>query len=127
MQQYADAKVYKGIIDVNHYSYDRKAVRLRKSYLEKVLGLTDIRSSDVERIFTGLGCEVEGDDSGWMIAVPVFRHDLLREIDLVEEFIRIYGMDKVVPELPMFRPDRADSRESSMQALRIRLAAMGLT
>ena len=127
MQLHANAKVARGVIDVNFFSYEKREVKLRKSYLEKVLGISDMTSSDVERIFTGLGCDVREGSGEWDISVPVFRHDLLREIDLVEEFIRIYGMDKVPPELPSFRPDRVDALESGIQAIRLRLAAMGLT
>ncbi len=127
MAQFADAKVFKGVIDVNYFKYEKKAVELRRSYLEKVLGIFDIKASDVERIFTGLGCEVRGDEAGWIISVPVFRHDLGREIDLVEEFIRVYGMDKVEPGLPSYRPDKAASGENGIFNLRLSLAAAGLT
>ncbi len=127
MPQFADAKVFKGVMDVNYFNYEKKEVKLRKSYLEKVLGITGINAADVERIFTGLGCEVRGDEAGWIISVPVFRHDLGREIDLVEEFIRVYGMDKVEPELPSYRPDKAASGVNGIYNLRLGLAATGLT
>ena len=127
MARYADAKVYKGVIDVNYFSYEKREVNLRKSYLVKVLGLREIKTEDVERIFTGLGCEVRGGDDLWIIAVPAFRHDLVREIDLVEEFVRVYGMDKVEPELPTFKPGKAVSGENGIQGLRLSLAAFGFT
>ncbi|MGD0210373.1 MAG: phenylalanine--tRNA ligase subunit beta, partial [Desulfomonilia bacterium] len=127
MARYADAKVFKGVIDVNYFSYEKREVNLRKSYLVKVLGLREIKPEDVERIFTGLGCEVRGGDDLWIIAVPVFRHDLVREIDLVEEFVRVYGMDKVEPELPTFKPEKAVSGENGIQGLRLSLAALGFT
>ncbi|HVN72038.1 MAG TPA: phenylalanine--tRNA ligase subunit beta, partial [Desulfomonilia bacterium] len=53
MSRYADAKVFKGIIDVNYLRGDPRKVRLRKAYLEKVLGISPIEPKDVERIFTG--------------------------------------------------------------------------
>ncbi|HVN71608.1 MAG TPA: hypothetical protein VMU10_06280, partial [Desulfomonilia bacterium] len=70
---------------------------------------------------------VVSDNDGWNIAVPLFRHDIEREIDLVEEFVRIYGMDKVKPDLPTFKPHEATSAESRVQDLRIKLAASGFT
>ena len=127
MARYADAKIFKGVIDVNYFSYEKREVDLRKSSLVKVLGLREIKAEDVGRIFTGLGCEVMGGDDLWIIAVPVFRHDLVREIDLVEEFVRVYGMDKVKPELPTFKPEKAVSRENGIQGLRPSLAAFGFT
>jgi phenylalanyl-tRNA synthetase beta chain len=54
------------------------------------------------------------------------RHDLENEIDLVEEFIRIYGMDRVKPELPLFRPGGEVYNDSLTRSTRVRLASMGL-
>ncbi|HWR67435.1 MAG TPA: phenylalanine--tRNA ligase subunit beta, partial [Desulfomonilia bacterium] len=104
MALHADARVYRGVIDANHLSLEKRSVRLRVSYLEKVLGIDGIKDEDVQRIFSGLGCDVNALGDGWAIGVPAFRHDLAREIDLVEEFIRVYGMDKVTPDLPVFKP-----------------------
>ncbi len=127
MAMYAGAKVLKGVIDVNYLTYPKRELRLRNAYLEDVLGIRDIKAEEVEGIFKRLGCDVKKNKTGWMIAVPAFRHDLSREIDLVEEFIRIYGMDKVEPDLPTFKPQKASSEETGFNELRMSLSAMGLT
>ncbi len=36
----------------------------------------------------------------WEVGVPSFRGDLERDVDLVEEFVRVYGTDKI-PETPV--------------------------
>jgi phenylalanyl-tRNA synthetase beta chain len=127
MAEYAGAKVLKGFIDVNYYKYIKNELKLRKAYLEKVLGIGDISSSEVKEIFTLLGCDVKETGEDWQISAPVFRHDITREVDLVEEFIRIYGMDKVEPDLPMFKPLKGSSEEKNIKELRLSLSAMGLT
>ncbi len=127
MAVHAGATVLKGVIDENHLAPSGRNITLRRSFLEKVLGISDFPANDVELIFRGLGCGITAGDAGWTISVPAFRHDLLREIDLVEEFIRVYGMDKVKPELPMFRPMDGVSPEKGLKELRVTLAAMGLT
>lgn len=38
--------------------------------------------------------EADG-SSRWVVAIPSFRQDLQREVDLIEEFIRVYGTDKI--------------------------------
>ena len=126
MASYAGARVYRGVIDANHLSLAKREVRLRLSFLERVLGITGIKGDDVERILSGLGCDVRAEDGGWSVGIPAFRHDLTREIDLVEEFIRVYGMDKVPPVLPTFRPLAGVVEEKGLKDLRVSLAAVGL-
>jgi phenylalanyl-tRNA synthetase beta chain len=49
----------------------------------------------------GLGVEVATKKPlGWKITIPSHRGDLSRPIDIVEEFLRIYGTDKI-PETPV--------------------------
>ncbi len=127
MAQHAGAKVLKGVIDVNYYDYARKDLTLRKAYLEKVLGIAGIGQADGTKIFSLLGCGMQETAEGWRVTPPAFRHDITREIDLVEEFVRIYGMDKVEPDLPTFKPVRKPADENRTRDLRLALAAMGLS
>jgi phenylalanyl-tRNA synthetase beta chain len=125
MQELADAQVLKGVIDVNYYSYTSEPIALRRSYIEKVLGIGDFRDEDVEGILTRLGFFLEKTGGGWEVERSALRHDVTREIDLVEEFIRVYGMDKVEPELPTFQPVSAPAEGMNFNDLRLRLSAMG--
>lgn len=49
-----------------------------------------------------LGCKVsEGADANTLdVTAPTYRPDLPREIDLYEEVLRLYGMDRIEPTLP---------------------------
>lgn len=47
-----------------------------------------------------LGCDVVGDDAPWQVKAPSFRLDLEREVDLIEEVARVYGMDRIEGVLP---------------------------
>ena len=127
MAEYAGASVARGVIDVNSLKTSPPEIPLRLNYLETVLGIQGVRSRDVEGIFTRLGCGVRSAENGWSITPAAFRHDLQREIDLVEEFIRIHGMDTVTPELPTFKPLKSSSLERNYRELRVRLASMGFT
>ena len=49
----------------------------------------------VENTLNALGCEVKNSDSDWICVPPSWRPDLTREIDLVEEVIRVYGYDNI--------------------------------
>jgi len=127
MQELAGAQVMKGVIDVNYYSHAGETMVLRKKTLEKVLGITGINDKDVESILSRLGFRLEKTGEGWSVARPGLRHDVTREIDLIEEFIRVYGMDKVEPQLPMFRPMASPVERLDLSGLRLSLSAMGYT
>ena len=127
MNQLADAGIYKNVIDENYLDYNPITIPLRKNYMSTVLGIDDIEDQDVEDIYTRLGCRVNRCDDGWMISPPLFRHDLTREIDLIEEYVRVYGMDNVEPDLPRFKPGKGSSDVLYLREVRNRMAAMGFS
>lgn len=60
----------------------------------------EVSDGDIQSVLESLGLEVsvhdEADDSArWVVAIPSYRGDLQREVDLIEEFIRVYGTDKI--------------------------------
>ncbi len=70
------------------------------SLVKKVCGF-DIAPDEIKGILTALGCDV----SGSKVSVPSWRfHDVKRPIDLVEEVVRIYGLDHL-PSLEV-RPEK---------------------
>lgn len=127
MQVLADAKVHKGTIDVNYYTNEPKPILFRKAYLYKVLGIEDAGDAKIEGIMTRLGFGLEKADGGWKVSAPAFRHDVTREVDLVEEFIRVYGMDNVQAQLPTFKPMVSPVERLNFNDLRTGLCAMGYT
>ncbi|WP_080802495.1 phenylalanine--tRNA ligase subunit beta [Arabiibacter massiliensis] len=62
----------------------------------------DIPRDFVADILARLGCEVAGTADADVLAVtaPTFRPDLVREIDLYEEVLRLWGMDRIPATLP---------------------------
>jgi len=79
-------------------------VTLTFSHVQRLLGI-DIDRDAILRILTALGCRVIGDDGASKHAVrfesPSWRHDLTREVDLIEEIARIYGYDKIPENEPI--------------------------
>ena len=87
-----------------------RSIELRLDRVNQILGPVDlgeeetgeIKTADVERILTALGCRltVSGDGT-WAVNVPAYRYrDLEREIDLIEEIARLYGYDNLCDTLP---------------------------
>lgn len=57
-----------------------------------------VSDAEVEAAFISLNCSVEktqGAQPAWRVQVPSYRNDLKRAVDLYEEFIRIFGTDKI--------------------------------
>ena len=65
----------------------------------------DLLALDVDESFCGqtlssLGCTVRENDSQWEVIPPSYRLDLQREVDLIEEIGRIYGLESIPTTLP---------------------------
>ncbi len=81
---------------------ERELVTLRFQRIRQVLGI-DISVKETVRILEALGLNVQtrdGDTSA-TFSIPSNRRDLTREIDLIEEIIRIYGYDKIPEDSPV--------------------------
>ncbi|MBX3191047.1 MAG: phenylalanine--tRNA ligase subunit beta [Labilithrix sp.] len=84
----------------------RRALRLRASRIGDLLGV-EVPFAEALAILERLGCEVKARDAtSAEIVVPTHRPDLGREVDLVEEIIRVRGMDAVPASLPAIRASR---------------------
>ena len=91
----AGGSLSQGIIDVSAPLPPRRTVVFRPAAVERTAGF----AVDAERaaaIFRALGCEVSAGEGGSLrVLVPTWRNDLEREIDLVEEVVRIEGLHNV--------------------------------
>ena len=75
-------------------------IELPAGYVAAKLG-TPVADADVSAAFARLGFTVKASADGFSVRVPSFRSDVTRPIDLVEEFIRIHGTDKVPAGRPI--------------------------
>jgi phenylalanyl-tRNA synthetase beta chain len=75
-------------------------IELPAGYVAAKLG-TPVADADVNAAFARLGFTVKPAAAGFSVLVPSFRSDVTRPIDLVEEFIRIHGTDKVPAGRPI--------------------------
>jgi len=91
----AGGEVAGGLVDVWAAPPAPRRVRLRFSRLQRVLGV-EIPPDEVRRILCGLEFAIEGESGGeLLVAVPAFRADVSREIDLIEEVARIHGYERI--------------------------------
>ncbi len=69
-------------------------ISISPAFIEKKLGFA-VNETVIHEIFERLGFTVIQSSENWSVKVPSFRREVTRPIDLVEEFIRIYGTDKI--------------------------------
>lgn len=97
------ATVISGAIDVYPSPIELPELTLRQSRVELICG-APIEPEFVERSLTRLGCAVEraeaDGESVFRVVPPTFRPDLEREIDLIEEVLRLWGMGRVEATIP---------------------------
>jgi len=71
-----------------------RTIAITPDYVRKVCGFP-IADAVIKNTFERLGFAVVDDGEEWTVTVGSFRPEVDRPIDLVEEFIRLYGTDKI--------------------------------
>lgn len=95
LKEYANGKLVSEMVDAYPRKIKIPMIQLRKSELDTVAGC-DISNKFIEKTLTGLFIDWKNVKKGvWECEPPSFRPDLEREIDLIEEIIRVYGYDNV--------------------------------
>lgn len=74
-------------------------VALCPDRVRKFIGF-DISDQEMQAVLEslGLGVAIHGAADGsprWEVSIPSFRQDLQRDVDLIEEIIRVYGTDRI--------------------------------
>ena len=74
-------------------------VQIKPDNVRKFIGF-DISDEEIQQALESLEMSVsahaEADGSArWEVSIPSFRGDLQRDVDLIEEIVRIYGTDKI--------------------------------
>jgi len=89
-------------------------VTLKPQYIRDIAGW-DFPDSEIKDVFERLECELTVRDDAWGVKVPSWRADLYRPADLAEEFLRMYGTDRI-PESPV-RSEGLQSKDAPIYTL----------
>ncbi len=92
-------EVVSGVVDVNPRPAKPLVLNLRPAKVNEVLG-TDIGADQVADILARLQFNLTRQEEYFEVEIPLYRGDITREIDLVEEVARIYGFDRIPTTLP---------------------------
>jgi len=94
IMELANGTMVPGIIDEYPGAVKVPRITMRRSELDLYAGC-DISDQKVTGILNGLGITNNKKKDHWVCTPPTYRPDLEREVDLLEEIIRVYGYDNI--------------------------------
>jgi phenylalanyl-tRNA synthetase beta chain len=133
--QLAGGELLSGVVDVYPGKRAPKKIRVTRAEILRVMG-ADVPDREVEASLSALGFTPVRIDqnrgaegsllAAWECTQPSWRAEVEREIDLIEEIARIYGLDKFPPRLPAARQGAARLPHYEAETrLRERLIGLG--
>ncbi|HXL21040.1 MAG TPA: phenylalanine--tRNA ligase subunit beta [Candidatus Dormibacteraeota bacterium] len=133
--QVAGGELLSGVVDVYPGKRAPKKIRVTRAEILRIMG-AEVQDKEVEGNLSALGfAPVRVDQNrgaaesllaAWECTQPSWRADVEREIDLIEEIARVYGLDKFPARLPAARQgaQRLPHYEAETR-LRERLVGLG--
>lgn len=98
-EKYSPSQVYGGNIELTT-TYEPRIISMDEAEFESFIGLK-IDKTRITQIFKNLGMDLgKTKGSNFAISVPKFRHDIVNKQDIVEEIVRIVGIDNI-PSKPL--------------------------
>ncbi|MER8565187.1 phenylalanine--tRNA ligase subunit beta [Mesorhizobium sp. M0924] len=109
---------------VGYAGYKPKIVSFPISEVKRLTG-TEVPKAESLDILSRLGFEPQGSDDIVDVAVPSWRPDVDGKADLVEEVMRIHGVDNIAPQ-PLGAHEAVNSRILTTLQVRTRIAKRSL-
>ncbi|MCJ8155072.1 phenylalanine--tRNA ligase subunit beta [Chryseobacterium sp. SSA4.19] len=112
IQDLAEGKLAGELLEEYPKKLEDNYVIIRFSKIEQILG-TKIHREKVKEILKALDIQVLNEiQNGLEISVPAYRADVTREIDVIEEILRIYGYNKIdAPQKISFTPVKLSAQD----------------
>lgn len=110
IQQVAGGAISSDIVDIYPTPIQPFRVPVRYRNIDRLIGIR-IERDEIARILNALDIQLEevihepDQNAGFVAVVPPYRVDVTREADVIEEILRIYGVDNV----PLSATLKADS------------------
>jgi len=112
IQDLAEGKLVGDLLEEYPKKIEDNYVIIRFSKIEQILG-TKIHREKIKEILKALEIQVLNEiQNGFEISVPAYRADVTREIDVIEEILRIYGYNKIeAPQKIAFTPVKLNAKD----------------
>ena len=93
-EMYAQAKTFGGSITLSN-PYKDKIVMVTKQEIDTIIG-AEIDKGKISKILKNLGFDIsKSSTEKFVISVPQFRHDIVNKQDIIEEIVRMVGIDNI--------------------------------
>lgn len=113
MAQLGGGRVAPGTTEAEPAPWTNRVINFRAQRARELLGIDELADDFCHTTLVNMGCETKELSAGvWQVTAPSHRLDLEREVDLVEEVGRVFGMDRI----PTVAPHLAKSLESPTMA-----------
>jgi len=95
LQEYANAKIVSEVVDIYPKEIEPKEIYITYKKINTLIG-NDISNEEIHNILRAMDMEIKptGED-GFKVMVPTNKADVTRDVDVVEEILRIYGFNKI--------------------------------
>ena len=134
IRELAGGEILAGVVDVYPARREPLPIELSRKELLRVMG-ADVPDDEIEAILGALGFaprriddarEPDSPLAQWQCEQPSWRQDVSREVDLIEEVARHYGLDKFPPRLHAAKQPAARLPHAQAEdRLRERLIGLG--
>jgi phenylalanyl-tRNA synthetase beta chain len=109
---------------VGYQAHQPKVVKFPFAEVKRLTGL-EVSTEESRQILTRLGFGVEGEGEHVSVTVPSWRPDVDGKADLVEEVMRIHGVDQIKPE-PIEKLSSVNAKILTTLQIRTRTAKRAL-
>ncbi len=94
LQNCSDSSVFSGAIELGK-SYKNRVVSLTKQEIDEIVG-ADINKITITKILKNLGFDItKSSADNFVVGIPQYRHDIVNKQDIVEEIVRLVGIDNI--------------------------------
>lgn len=94
-QELAGGEIASEIIDLYPNKIEKRQIKVHYNRVNRLIGV-DISVAEVKEILAALEMDILDEDAESLtISIPTNKADVIREVDVIEEILRIYGFNKV--------------------------------
>lgn len=95
IRKYGDGAIGSNLVDIYPKPVNEPDIKLRYKKVSDIIG-TEISKEKIQFILASLGMRIRSlDDASILVNPGTNKHDVTREIDLIEEILRIYGLNNI--------------------------------
>jgi phenylalanyl-tRNA synthetase beta chain len=100
---------FEEVVDVYKNVPESRKVTFSSEYISRILGL-NISEEEIEKILKNYNYEFVKNENVWEVVVPIMRIDISGPHDMAEEIGRVYGYDKIIPQIPKISTTHKDNQ-----------------